>query len=116
MDSDILFWHNVLLYFYCDVWQAPNDEIFLDDVCTSREFVLRIRFKYPPSLEKQNFSDVWESGAFYYYFLQSRHDFIHDILHDVYHCHIKVSGLPIQSESLCFCWLSDLHVSLIALG
>jgi len=39
---------------------------------------------------KQNFSDIWEDGAFYYYFAQCRHDFIHDILHDVYHSHIKV--------------------------
>ncbi|XP_067941685.1 tyrosine-protein kinase JAK2-like isoform X2 [Watersipora subatra] len=70
-------------------YKAPNDEISLSETVVSCEFVLRIRFKYPPSSLKQNFGDVWESGAFYYYFLQCRHDFIYDILHDVYHCHVK---------------------------
>lgn len=67
-----------------------NDVIEPSDLSVCLEFVLRIRFKYPPSLEKHNFNDVWDTGAFYYYFVQCRHDFIHDTLHDAYHCHIKV--------------------------
>lgn len=59
----------------------------------STEFVLRIRFHYPSSLQELNFYDVRDSGAFYYYFVQCRQDFIHDMLHDVYHSHVKVTPI-----------------------
>lgn len=85
--------------------QAPNEEIVLSAAHCSVELVLRIRFKYPPSLEKNNFNDVWDTGAFYYYFAQCRFDFIHDTLHDIYHCHIKVCDVELLAGLHCLNYL-----------